>query len=142
MRMRIALSFAALAAVAPLVATTPGAAHAQTLTAAQQHHVQAMAKARAKARAAARQAREIQSHLRTWNAIAACESGGNWHINTGNGYYGGLQMAPSTWYGYGGGKYASLPSRATKREQLIVAERILHGQGWGAWPTCSARAGV
>jgi hypothetical protein len=138
MRKRIALSFAALATVVPLVATTPGAAHAETLTAAQRHHAKAMVKARAQAR----QARELKSHMRAWNAIAACESGGNWHINTGNGYYGGLQMAAGTWYGYGGGKYASLPSRASKAEQLVVAERILRGQGWGAWPACSARAGL
>ncbi|WP_395695476.1 transglycosylase family protein [Nocardioides sp.] len=79
---------------------------------------------------------------RTWNRIAQCESGGNWHINTGNGYYGGLQISGSTWRGYGGGRFASLPSKASKRQQIKVAERIRRGQGWGAWPTCSARAGV
>src|SRR6478752_165803 len=77
-----------------------------------------------------------------WDRIAQCESGGNWHINTGNGYYGGLQFATGTWHGYGGGKYAAIPSRASKAQQIRVAERIQNGQGWGAWPTCSARAGL
>jgi resuscitation-promoting factor RpfA len=74
---------------------------------------------------------------RTWNRIAQCESGGRWHINTGNGYYGGLQISRSTWNGYGGRKFASYPHHATKREQIRVAERIQNGQGWGAWPSCA-----
>ena len=74
---------------------------------------------------------------RTWDRIAHCESGGRWHINTGNGYYGGLQISPSTWRGYGGKKFARLPHKATKREQIRVAERIQNGQGWGAWPSCA-----
>ena len=73
----------------------------------------------------------------TWNRIAQCESGGRWHINTGNGYYGGLQISPSTWRGYGGRKFAHLPNQATKREQIRIAERIQNGQGWGAWPSCA-----
>jgi len=79
---------------------------------------------------------------RTWERLAQCESGGRWHINTGNGYYGGLQISPGTWRGYGGKKFASLPSRASKGEQITIAERIKRGQGWGAWPSCSARIGV
>ena len=79
---------------------------------------------------------------RTWNRLAQCESGGRWHINTGNGYYGGLQISRSTWYGFGGGRYAALPSRASKTQQIQVAERIKRAQGWGAWPTCSRRIGV
>ncbi|MEP9364169.1 transglycosylase family protein [Nocardioides sp. CN2-186] len=79
---------------------------------------------------------------RTWDRIARCESGGNWHINTGNGYFGGLQISSGTWHGYGGGKFARIPSRASKAQQIRVAERIQNGQGWGAWPTCSQRAGV
>ena len=79
---------------------------------------------------------------KTWNRLAQCESGGRWHINTGNGYYGGLQISPSTWRGYGGKKFASLPHRASKGEQIKIAERIKRGQGWGAWPTCSSRIGV
>jgi len=78
----------------------------------------------------------------TWERLARCESGGRWHINTGNGYYGGLQISPSTWRAYGGRRFAALPHRATKREQITVATRIKRGQGWGAWPACSARIGV
>jgi len=72
-----------------------------------------------------------------WNRIAHCESGGRWHINTGNGYFGGLQISKSTWNGYGGRKFARYPHGATKREQIRVAERIQRGQGWGAWPSCA-----
>ena len=79
---------------------------------------------------------------RTWNRIAQCESGGNWHINTHNGYYGGLQISLGTWRGYGGRKLASLPSRASRGEQIRIAERIKKHQGWGAWPSCSQRVGV
>jgi hypothetical protein len=75
--------------------------------------------------------------VRTWDRIAHCESGGRWHISTGNGYYGGLQISPSTWRGYGGKKFARLPHQATKREQIRIAERIQDGQGWGAWPSCA-----
>ena len=80
--------------------------------------------------------------VRSWDRLAQCESGGRWHINTGNGYYGGLQISRSTWAGYGGRKFAALPSRATKHQQIAVAERIRRGQGWGAWPTCSRRVGL
>jgi hypothetical protein len=79
---------------------------------------------------------------RTWNRLAYCESSGRWHINTGNGYYGGLQISRSTWKGYGGGKFAQYPHRATKAQQIRIAERIQNGQGWGAWPTCSSRIGL
>ena len=74
---------------------------------------------------------------RTWDRIAHCESGGRWHINTGNGYFGGLQISKSTWNGYGGRKFARYPHGATKREQIRIAERIKRGQGWGAWPSCA-----
>ncbi|MFI7519929.1 transglycosylase family protein [Micromonospora globbae] len=76
-----------------------------------------------------------------WDAIAQCESGGNWHINTGNGYYGGLQFSQSTWEGYGGTKYAARADLATRGEQIAVAEKVLDGQGIGAWPTCGKKAG-
>src|SRR6478609_9162106 len=75
---------------------------------------------------------------RTWDRSAHCESTGRWHINTGNGYYGGLQISPSTWRGYGGKKYAKLPQHASKKQQIKVAERIKRGQGWGAWGSCSS----
>ncbi|MCX5335256.1 transglycosylase family protein [Streptomyces sp. NBC_00140] len=77
-----------------------------------------------------------------WDRIAQCESGGNWHINTGNGYYGGLQFSPSTWRAYGGSAYAATADRASKSQQIAVATKVQHAQGWGAWPTCSARAGA
>ncbi|MBB2945247.1 nucleoid-associated protein YgaU [Actinoplanes lutulentus] len=77
-----------------------------------------------------------------WDAIARCESGGNWRISTGNGYYGGLQFSHSTWRAYGGARYARTANRATKTEQIRVAERVLRGQGIGAWPTCGKRASV
>ncbi|MFF6880121.1 MULTISPECIES: transglycosylase family protein [unclassified Streptomyces] len=71
-----------------------------------------------------------------WDAVAQCESGGNWSINTGNGYYGGLQFSASTWSGYGGSKYASTADQATKAQQIEIAEKVLAGQGKGAWPVC------
>jgi nucleoid-associated protein YgaU len=73
-----------------------------------------------------------------WSAIAACESGGNWSADTGNGFYGGLQFTQGTWLGYGGGQYASSASQATPSEQIAVAQRVLAGQGIGAWPVCGA----
>ena len=81
-------------------------------------------------------------HYRAWLRIAHCESTGRWHINTGNGYYGGLQISPSTWRAFGGLRYARLPHRADKVKQMRVAERILRGQGWSAWPHCSRVAGM
>lgn len=77
--------------------------------------------------------------LSTWDALAQCESSGNWSINTGNGYYGGLQFSLSTWAAYGG---TGSPANASKAEQIAVAERVLAGQGWGAWPACSAKLGL
>ncbi|WP_369270112.1 transglycosylase family protein [Streptomyces sp. R11] len=77
-----------------------------------------------------------------WDRIAQCESGGNWHINTGNGYYGGLQFAASTWRAYGGTAYAPTADQASKDQQIAVATKVQRAQGWGAWPTCSARAGA
>ncbi len=71
-----------------------------------------------------------------WDAVAQCESGGNWSINTGNGYYGGLQFSASTWAAYGGTKYASTADQATKAQQIEIAEKVLAGQGKGAWPHC------
>ncbi|MDH6520102.1 hypothetical protein M2164_006717 [Streptomyces sp. SAI-208] len=77
-----------------------------------------------------------------WDRIAQCESGGNWHISTGNGYYGGLQFSAGTWRAYGGTAYAPTADRATKSQQIAVATKVQRAQGWGAWPTCSARAGA
>ena len=71
-----------------------------------------------------------------WDRVAGCESGGNWGINTGNGYHGGLQFSQGTWAAHGGGQYAPSANMATKEQQIAVAERVLATQGRGAWPVC------
>jgi hypothetical protein len=75
----------------------------------------------------------------TWDKIANCESSGNWAIDTGNGYYGGLQFSLSTWHAFGG---AGNPANAGKSTQIAIAEKVLASQGWGAWPACSSRLGL
>jgi resuscitation-promoting factor RpfA len=77
-----------------------------------------------------------------WDRVAQCESGGNWSINTGNGYYGGLQFSDRTWDGFGGERYAATANRATKAQQITIAKKVLQVQGPGAWPTCGQRAGL
>jgi LysM repeat protein len=77
-----------------------------------------------------------------WDRVANCESSGNWHINTGNGFYGGVQFSSSTWGAYGGHKYAGQANHATRIEQIEVARRVLDAQGPGAWPVCGPRAGL
>ncbi|QFG69514.1 transglycosylase family protein [Ornithinimicrobium pratense] len=77
-----------------------------------------------------------------WDRVAQCESTGNWHINTGNGYYGGLQFYQPTWVGFGGQEFAAYAHQATKLQQIQVAQRVLQVQGPGAWPVCSVRAGL
>ena len=74
-----------------------------------------------------------------WDRLAECESGGNWSINTGNGFYGGLQFQQSSWQAAGG---SGMPHQASKAEQIRVAENLLSMQGWGAWPSCSAQLGL
>lgn len=74
-----------------------------------------------------------------WDRLAACESGGNWSINTGNGYYGGLQFSQSSWNAAGG---SGSPASASREEQIRVAENLQQMQGWGAWPACSAQLGL
>ncbi|WP_443048546.1 transglycosylase family protein [Streptomyces sp. NBC_00272] len=78
----------------------------------------------------------------TWDKVAACESGGNWSINTGNTYYGGLQFSASTWLAYGGDQYAPRADLATKQQQILIAEKVLASQGQGAWPQCGPAAGL
>jgi len=78
----------------------------------------------------------------TWDAVAQCESTGDWSINTGNGFYGGLQFTSSTWAAYGGTQYAPQANQATKAQQIAVAEKVLASQGPGAWPVCSVQAGL
>lgn len=77
-----------------------------------------------------------------WDRLAQCEAGGNWGINTGNGFHGGLQFSPSTWTANGGGEYAATAYQATREEQIAVAENVLASQGWGAWPSCSSSLGL
>ncbi|UGT59800.1 transglycosylase family protein [Nocardia asteroides] len=77
-----------------------------------------------------------------WDRLATCEAGGNWGINTGNGFQGGLQFSPSTWKAHGGGEYAASAHNASREEQIVVAERVLASQGWGAWPSCSSKLGL
>ena len=74
----------------------------------------------------------------TWDRIAQCESGGNWHINTGNGFYGGLQFDYSTWLSNGGGAYASRADLATREQQIAVATRVYNARGSSPWPVCGA----
>ncbi|MFG2698044.1 transglycosylase family protein [Kitasatospora sp. NPDC048407] len=78
----------------------------------------------------------------TWDKVAQCESSGNWSINTGNGFYGGLQFTSSTWAAFGGTAYAAQANLATKAQQISVAEKVLASQGPGAWPVCSVKAGL
>ncbi|MDQ0754022.1 transglycosylase family protein [Arthrobacter sp. B3I4] len=75
----------------------------------------------------------------TWDALAQCESGGNWSINTGNGFSGGLQFTPSTWAAFGG---TGSPASATREQQIAVAQNVQATQGWGAWPACAAKLGL
>nr|WP_304505769.1 resuscitation-promoting factor [Corynebacterium sp. TAE3-ERU12] len=77
-----------------------------------------------------------------WDQLAQCESGGNWAIDNGNGFSGGLQFTDSTWAAYGGTEYAPRASQASREQQIAVAERVQAGQGWGAWPACSAQLGL
>ncbi|AEF36353.1 MULTISPECIES: transglycosylase family protein [Mycobacteriaceae] len=78
-------------------------------------------------------ARADSNMLMGWDAVAQCESGGNWAADTGNGFYGGLQFKPSTWRAFGG---VGLPSKASREEQIAVANRVLDEQGPYAWPKC------
>ncbi|MEU0935202.1 transglycosylase family protein [Embleya sp. NPDC005971] len=78
----------------------------------------------------------------TWDKVAQCESTGNWQINTGNGFYGGLQFTQSTWNEFGGTQYAARADQATKGQQIAIAEKVLKSQGPGAWPVCSVKAGL
>jgi len=78
----------------------------------------------------------------TWDRLAQCEASGNWSINTGNGYYGGLQFYQPTWESFGGKQYAPRADLASRSQQIAVAEKVLARQGWGAWPACSRKLGL
>ena len=77
-----------------------------------------------------------------WDRIAQCESGGNWSINTGNGYHGGLQFSGQTWRAFGGGKYAPTADQASRAQQIDIAKKVQAQQGWGAWPACTSKLGI
>ncbi|HEY2765071.1 MAG TPA: transglycosylase family protein [Pseudonocardiaceae bacterium] len=77
-----------------------------------------------------------------WDTLAKCESSSDWSINTGNGYYGGVQFRQQTWLEFGGSRYAARADQATREQQIAIAERVLAGQGWKAWPTCSGQIGA
>jgi len=77
-----------------------------------------------------------------WDKLAQCEATGNWAINTGNGFYGGLQFTTSTWLGFGGGAYAPNAHLATREQQIEIAIKTQAVQGWGAWPACTAKLGL
>ncbi|MFD7325157.1 transglycosylase family protein [Streptomyces sp. NPDC059875] len=77
-----------------------------------------------------------------WGCVAECESSGRWHINTGNGFYGGLQFWQPTWEEHGGLRYARRADLATRQQQITIAEEVLRTQGWEAWPVCSKRYGL
>lgn len=77
-----------------------------------------------------------------WDSIAQCESGGDWSINTGNGFSGGLQFHPQTWTAFGGGEYSPTAAGATREQQIAVGEKVQAAQGWGAWPACTAKLGI
>lgn len=77
-----------------------------------------------------------------WDRLAQCEAGGNWAINTGNGFFGGLQFTQGTWEAHGGRAYAPRADLATREEQITVAKRVQASQGWGAWPACTSSMGL
>ena len=126
----------------PIVAGTSGALPAAS-SAASPHVTPPRARDVRMARALdAEAARPGSTRSTVWETLSFCESGGNWSANTGNGYVGGLQFLPQTWSAHGGSEFAPSPDRATRDEQIAVAERVLATQGWGAWPACSARLGL
>lgn len=77
-----------------------------------------------------------------WDRLAGCESNGRWHVNTGNGFYGGIQFDYGTWLRHGGGAFAPRADLATREQQIVVGQRTQASQGWAAWPYCSRRLGL
>jgi LysM repeat protein len=120
-------------ALAAIPAASPAPAQAAPVSAPQADPAPAQA-----APAQAAPAASSDSGGANWSAIAACESGGNWSTNTGNGFYGGLQFTEQTWLAYGGGQYASSANLASESQQIAVAQQVLAAQGIGAWPVCGA----
>jgi resuscitation-promoting factor RpfA len=86
---------------------------------------------------------EPASRASVWDRLARCESGGNWAANTGNGYYGGLQFKRGTWAAHGGNRFHRYPHRASREQQIIVAEALRAARGgYGAWPACARKLGL
>jgi len=106
-----------------------------------EREAEAEAATRAQAQQETSVARSV-SYDSVWDQLAQCESGGNWSINTGNGYFGGVQFSQSTWEGVGGLKYAPRADLATREQQIAAAEVLLQSSGWGAWPACSSQLGL
>jgi hypothetical protein len=141
----------ALAVEAQQVSEYPQAAEAEAEALAAREAAEREAAAREAAeREAAREA-AAQSAASTapavsdgsvWDRLAQCESSGNWAMNSGNGFYGGLQFMHSTWVAQGGRQYAEYPHQATREQQIAVAERLLAAAGWGQWPACSSKLGL
>ena len=77
-----------------------------------------------------------------WDRLAGCESNGRWHVNTGNGFFGGIQFDFGTWLRHGGGAFAPRADLATREQQILIGQRTQASQGWGAWPYCSRRLGL
>ncbi|QGF25167.1 hypothetical protein Rai3103_09730 [Raineyella fluvialis] len=119
--------------------TVKKAASTTKPAAAQSHQTAKRSTVKATTKSTSSPAATVSSGSTVWDRIAQCESGGNWSINTGNGFSGGLQFTPSTWSAYGGTGSASSASR---EQQIAVAQRVQASQGWGAWPVCSVKAGV
>jgi hypothetical protein len=151
-RKRIAMTaLAAVASVGVLGACTPEevqmwqAWHAQDPAAAEaylQDPAQSAAPADPAAAPAEPAAAPAVPEGSVWDKVAYCESGGNWAINRGTGYYGGLQMLGATWRNYGGTEFAATADQASREQQIVVAERVLDDVGWGAWPACSRKLGL
>jgi hypothetical protein len=138
MRRIVVAAAAAVAGVGALGACTP-----EEVQMWQAWHAQdpAAAQAFADGEAAAQEAAPAQPRG-VWDDLAECESGGNWAINTGNGYHGGLQFLGSTWRAYGGGEFAERADLATRDQQITVAERVRGDVGFSAWPSCARRLGL
>ncbi|WP_432115415.1 transglycosylase family protein [Streptomyces sp. S1] len=133
------LAAAALLTLAP----TPAQAQTQTQTRAQtQTQTRAQAATAPRTAAASVPAYACAQDQWPWGCVAECESSGRWHVNTGNGFYGGLQFWQPTWVEHGGLAYAPRADLATRAQQIKVAEEVLRTQGWGAWPVCSKRYGL
>lgn len=128
-------------APAPKPAPAPARSEAPASPAARPSATQSAGQA-APERAASTTSRAAAPASGAWRALAQCESGGNWSINSGNGYYGGLQFSASSWAGAGGTRYAPLPHQATPAEQIATAEVLRANGGWGHWPACSAKLGL